>query len=361
MCIYIPTELPFCIPQLVVGLAVLSYCKRFICFQGTHQQLVRNLGSEKAASVLRKLRLVFISHLHADHHLGLVNLLLNRQAAFGRGEGRPDLFLAAPAKISFFLGHYHRDFEPVLDGVRLVRNEQLLVAAGRGVIDRRNSHAPPPPLELDAILPECGLASLETCRAVHCPSSFCVSLTTAKDYRLLYSGDTRPCQDFVELARKGRGVGREPDLLIHEATMGHDLLQDAMAKRHSTITEAMLIAEAMRARSVILTHFSQRYSKVPTLDEFKESGRTTSVCLAFDHMTVSPQTLPWTRVGPLVPVLEACFAEEMRQMEEKRAKLLTREEEPMAGEEEVEEKEEKGHKRKKPIVNKPMLPSEAMY
>ncbi len=66
--------------------------------------------------------------------------------------------------------------------------------------------------------------------------------------------------------------------------------------------------------------------------------------VAFDHMTVSLQTLPLARVRPLVPVLEACFTEEMRQMAEKRAKLLTREEETMTGEEEVEKEEKEGHK-----------------
>ena len=46
----------------------------------------------------------------------------------------PPLFLVAPSKLSFFLSHYHRHFEPILSGVRLVRNEQLLM--------RRNEEEP---------------------------------------------------------------------------------------------------------------------------------------------------------------------------------------------------------------------------
>jgi len=39
------------------------------CGENTLGQLYRHFGSENIVSVLQKLRAIFISHLHADHHL----------------------------------------------------------------------------------------------------------------------------------------------------------------------------------------------------------------------------------------------------------------------------------------------------
>ena len=53
-----------------------------------------------------------------------------------------------------------------------------------------------------------------------------------------------------------------PTLLIHEATFNDDMRHQATAKRHSTTTEALSIAAAMRAHRTVLTHFSQRTREV---------------------------------------------------------------------------------------------------
>jgi ribonuclease BN (tRNA processing enzyme) len=72
------------------------------------------------------------------------------------------------------------------------------------------------PSVLKEILDGTGLQSIKTSRAVHCPSSFCVSLVTKAGFKLVYSGDTRPNELFVQLGTEDNKV---PDLLIHEATM----------------------------------------------------------------------------------------------------------------------------------------------
>ena len=52
---------------------------------------------------------------------------------------------------------------------------------------------------------------------------------------------------------------------MHEATFDDDLKKEAVAKRHSTTSEAIGVGAEMGARRVILTHFSQRYREVPSL------------------------------------------------------------------------------------------------
>ena len=52
------------------------------CGEGTVLQLHRMFGREKAMDVLTGLTAVYISHLHADHHLGLIQIIKERENAF---------------------------------------------------------------------------------------------------------------------------------------------------------------------------------------------------------------------------------------------------------------------------------------
>ena len=61
--------------------------------------------------------------------------------------------------------------------------------------------------------------------------------------------------------------GQGPDLVIHEATVEHHMLADAIRNKHSTITEAIEETAKMGAGFTILTHFLQLYSKMPALHE----------------------------------------------------------------------------------------------
>lgn len=64
------------------------------CGEGTVGQLLRRFGPAPSPSILRRLRLVFVSHLHADHHTGLSALLARRRRFVG--EGGEKLVLVAP-------------------------------------------------------------------------------------------------------------------------------------------------------------------------------------------------------------------------------------------------------------------------
>ena len=39
------------------------------CGEGTAGQLYRHYGDEATANILRNLKAIFISHMHADHHM----------------------------------------------------------------------------------------------------------------------------------------------------------------------------------------------------------------------------------------------------------------------------------------------------
>ena len=43
--------------------------------EGTYGQMMRRFGEDKVDDELKNLRCIFVSHLHADHHLGVIHLL----------------------------------------------------------------------------------------------------------------------------------------------------------------------------------------------------------------------------------------------------------------------------------------------
>lgn len=76
--------------------------------------------------------------------------------------------------------------------------------------------------------------------------------------------------------------GKNTDLLIHEATMEDELEDEAQIKMHSTTSQAIKVGQEMDAKFTLLTHFSQRYAKLPRFND----NFSSSVGIAFDNMLV---------------------------------------------------------------------------
>ena len=83
--------------------------------------------------------------------------------------------------------------------------------------------------------------------------------------KITYSGDLRPSNSLIVL-------GKNSDILIHEATFAEKLTETAKEKKHSTSTEAAMDAKEMNAKQLILTHISTRYQEdaLKLLEEAKE-------------------------------------------------------------------------------------------
>jgi ribonuclease Z len=83
--------------------------------------------------------------------------------------------------------------------------------------------------------------------------------------KITYSGDLKPCDSLIEL-------GRDSDILIHEATFAKSLAKTADEKKHSTSMDAANDAKEMNAKKLILTHISARYQHdaLILLEEAKE-------------------------------------------------------------------------------------------
>uniref|UniRef100_A0A182NBR0 Zinc phosphodiesterase ELAC protein 2 n=1 Tax=Anopheles dirus TaxID=7168 RepID=A0A182NBR0_9DIPT len=274
------------------------------CGEGTVGQIWRFFGKAQAEAVLRSIKAVYISHLHADHHLGLIGLLQARKQLFGDECER--LTLLAPEQISYWLRLYDCRFETIHQDYVLVKNADLLET----------------PLKDERLL-EMGIKEIATCRVRHCPHSFGVALKMTStgthpdtdiqgDVKVTYSGDTMPCDSLVAL-------GRDSTVLIHEATMEDELAAEARLKMHSTLSQAIEQGRRMNARYTLLTHFSQRYAKIPRLrPDQQRSGLGTDLGIAFDNMEVTLDDLP--ALCKFYPALKAMFISHFEEMEQKAIK-----------------------------------------
>jgi ribonuclease BN (tRNA processing enzyme) len=67
--------------------------------EGSYGQLYRLFGPSQTVRQLQRLQYILISHLHADHHLGLIKILKEWQQVQGRNGHVRRLFEACNCKV----------------------------------------------------------------------------------------------------------------------------------------------------------------------------------------------------------------------------------------------------------------------
>uniref|UniRef100_A0A2R8N6I9 Zinc phosphodiesterase ELAC protein 2 n=1 Tax=Callithrix jacchus TaxID=9483 RepID=A0A2R8N6I9_CALJA len=269
------------------------------CGEGTFGQLCRHYG-DQVDRVLGTLAAVFVSHLHADHHTGLLNILLQRERALA-SLGKPfrPLLVVAPTQLKPWLQQYHNQCQKILHHISMIPAKCL----------QEGAEISSPAMErlISSLLRTCDLEEFQTCLVRHCKHAFGCSLVHTSGWKVVYSGDTMPCEALVRM-------GKDATLLIHEATLEDGLEEEAVEKTHSTTSQAISVGMRMNAAFIMLNHFSQRYAKVPLFSpDFNEK-----VGIAFDHMKVCFGDFP--TVPKLIPPLKALFAGDIEEMEERREK-----------------------------------------
>jgi len=240
----------------------------FDCGEGTQRQMMR------ARTGMMRLNYIFLTHLHADHILGIPGLL-ETMAFQGRVE---PLTIAGPRyterMVESFKSvcYFSRNFavravelEPGdilrMDGYQVGAIETVHSVPSLGYclqedmrVGRFNREAavllgiPPGPLFGRL---QHGMSVDLNGRTVH-PDQVMGSPRPGR--KLVYTGDTRPCRS-VEIASQGA------DLLIHDCALASDMASWARDTKHSTAGEAAQVARNSGVRQLVLTHISSRYSE----------------------------------------------------------------------------------------------------
>ncbi len=241
----------------------------FECGEGTQRQMMR-YGVSFALSE------IFFTHFHADHFLGVIGLIRTLGL-----QGRPEpLFLYGPkgAKkvlaTALQLGVERVPFPVEINEVRA--GDAVGKRDGYDIYAFPTEHGGGP--SLGYVLKEHlrrGRFDVDKARAMGIPEGpLWGKLTKGEDVQLAdgqtirpsdvvgaarpgrlvaITGDTRPCAATVDAAQGA-------DLLIHEATFGEDERERARDTGHSTAKEAAQVALASKAKRLVLSHVSARYS-----------------------------------------------------------------------------------------------------
>ncbi|KAK2509454.1 hypothetical protein MC885_001469, partial [Smutsia gigantea] len=231
---------------------------------------------------------------------GLLNILLQRERALA-SLGKPfhPLLVVAPTQLTAWLQQYHNQCQPVLHHVSMIPAKCL--RKGAEVSSSKTERL------ISSLLGKCELEEFQTCLVRHCKHAFGCALVHKSGWKVVYSGDTMPCEALVQM-------GKDATLLIHEATLEDGLEEEAEEKTHSTTSQAIGVGMRMNAGFIMLNHFSQRYAKIPLFSaDFNEK-----VGIAFDHMKVRFTDFP--TVPKLTAPLKALFAGDIEEMEERRGK-----------------------------------------
>lgn len=49
------------------------------CGEGTYYQMLNHFGHDKVDQALLSLKVIFITHIHSDHNLGILNMISQRK------------------------------------------------------------------------------------------------------------------------------------------------------------------------------------------------------------------------------------------------------------------------------------------
>ncbi|KAI1393621.1 uncharacterized protein F4822DRAFT_18915 [Hypoxylon trugodes] len=268
--------------------------------ENTLGQLRRVFGDE-TPEILRDLKGIWISHLHADHHLGTASVIKAWHEETSKSHPEAKLLVASHIHMLDWLREY-ADIENF--------GHERLITVSFNSLDpvQRGTKICRPRVFTHEETNALGLERIDACYVQHCFGALATVFIFPTGLKIAYSGDCRPSDDFVK-------IGQRTTLLIHESTFDDELQGDAIAKKHSTMSEAIDIGRRMGARRILLTHFSQRYQKVPIIEENLEIRADAEdgdkaqldevILVAFDYMRV--KLGEFRKAQAFLPALQKLF------------------------------------------------------
>ena len=245
------------------------------CGEGAQRQMQRSTG-------LLPVDEIYVTHLHADHYLGLPGLLKTYDLT-GRTEplrvlgppGLRDLFSA----LRRIVGRVSYDLDLVeLDGAAPIRHdgyeirpfpvEHRIRALGYALVeDERPGRLDPRRAAELGVESGPDLGRLQAGETVQGSSGAVrpeqVVGEARRGRKLVVTGDSAPCEMTAVAAH-------EAELLVHDASFADEEAERARETGHSTAREAAELAREARVGMLALVHVSSRYDIRAVLAEARE-------------------------------------------------------------------------------------------
>jgi ribonuclease Z len=233
----------------------------------------------KAGLGMNKKMKIFITHMHADHCVGLLGLLQTMELQ-GRdksvdiyGEPRLEEFLRENMRIIGFRLTFDIIVHKIENEGLVVRERDYQVSCCQAL------HSVPSFAYCLEEFDRPGIFNVTEARKLGIPEGNLYSkLQRGED--IVYGGKTIRASHVVGPPRKGRKIGisgdtrptdklarffKECDLLVFESTYSRGKQEKAIENAHSTAAEAATIAKNAEVDKLLLTHFSARYDETSPL------------------------------------------------------------------------------------------------
>ncbi len=265
------------------------------CGEGTQMQL-RRYKIKKS-----RLQYIFISHVHADHILGLPGLLFSMNLN-SRTEA---LHIFAPHSVFEIIDLFmkHSDTHLRFDIIRHITTDDAPHVIFENTLIKVTSfplyHRVPTTGFIFEEQARLRKLNIDECEKHHIPFTLYNDIKRGKDYissdgkieitnaaltfdsglpvKYAYASDTLYDQRVVEAVR-------EVDVLYHESTFLHEKLERAIETKHTTALQAGMVARESGVKKLLIGHFSSRYEDLSVLldeaqtqfdqTEIAEEGKT---------------------------------------------------------------------------------------
>lgn len=252
------------------------------CGEGTQMQMQRYKIKKS------KIKHIFISHVHADHMLGLPGLIFSMNLM----QRTEPLHIYGPPALFELLDLFTKNtdsrmnFDIIRHDTNYLKTEVILEDSTLKVTAFPLFHRVPTTGFLFEEQTKLRKLNIDQCRKHNIPFTHYTDIKRGKDFvspdgktvirnseltlenntpiSYAYCSDTMYNESVIESVK-------EVDLLYHEATFLHDKLTRAKETMHSTALQAGQVAQQAQVKKLIIGHFSSRYD---VLDELLTETRS---------------------------------------------------------------------------------------
>ena len=261
------------------------------CGEGAQRQMMRSTGLVQVDEIL-------ITHLHADHYLGLPGLL----KTYDLQDRQVPLRIAGPPGLTGLFDSLRRIFGKIRYEVEIVEMHGAQPLAHEGFEMT--------PFEVEHRMPALGWAFVEPERPGRFDERLAreLGVTDVRDFgrlqrgesiaadgaevtpdqvlgegrqgrKVVITGDTQPCE-------MTRVAAHAAQLLVHDGTFSDEEEERAAETGHSTVRQAAELARDAEVEMLALVHISSRYHVGTVLEEARDAFPDAHAVRDFDLVEV---------------------------------------------------------------------------